>query len=157
MAVAYDWVLDARPRTDSISRVKCLWRFRSGHFELLEINITAVADPQHLAETLALGVDAAGLRGWSEGDAQNVYAWLLNLLNERPLDNWVRAKNRMGHVLVEALRLPDSRTEFKVQLTVTETETALDGSLLDESGRPSSQGDRGAPPRDLDGSGGAQE
>jgi hypothetical protein len=93
--------------------VKCLWRFRSGHFELLEINITAVADPQYLAETLALGVDAAGLRGWSEGDAQNVYAWLLNLLNERPLDNWVRAKNRMGHVLVEALRLPDSRTEFR--------------------------------------------
>jgi hypothetical protein len=84
-----------------------------------------VADPQYLAETLALGVDAAGLRGWSEGDAQSVYAWLLTLLNERPLHHWVRAKNRMGYVLVEALRLPHSRTEFKVQLTVTETDTAL--------------------------------
>lgn len=115
MAAAYDWVLDASPRTDSIAHVQCLWRFRRGHFELLEITITAVADPQYLAETLALGVDAAGLRGWSEGDTQSVYAWLLNLLNQRPLDHWVRATNRRGHVLVEALRLPHSRTEFKVR------------------------------------------
>jgi hypothetical protein len=35
MAAVYDWVLDARPRTESIGRVKCLWRFRRGHVELL--------------------------------------------------------------------------------------------------------------------------
>jgi hypothetical protein len=31
------------------------------------------ADPPYLAEKLALGVHAAALRGWSEGDVQDVH------------------------------------------------------------------------------------
>jgi WD40 domain-containing protein len=133
----YRWSLDAAPRYDGITRVSGSWWFGQGHeLDRLEIRTTTVTDPQYLAEKLALGVDAAALHGWSEGDAQPVYEWLLELIGTRPLNHGVRAKNRIGHVLVEATRLRHSRTECDMQVVVTETYTAIDGSPLDESGRP---------------------
>ncbi|HZG91528.1 MAG TPA: hypothetical protein VEZ42_15055 [Pseudonocardia sp.] len=132
----YWWLLEATPTTSGITSVHCSWWFGQEHrFERLEIRTRTAADPPYLAEKLALGVHAAALRGWSEGDVQDVHGWLLELIDERPMSLGVRAKNRLGHVLAEATRFPHSRTEIDMHLVVTETDTALDGSPLSGSGR----------------------
>lgn len=131
----YWWLLEASPTTSGITRVYGTWWFGQGHgFERLEIHTRTAADPPYLAEKLALGVHAAALRGWTEGDAQSVYRWLLELVDERPMDLAVRGKKRCGHVLAEATRFPHSRIDL--HLVVTETDVALDGSPLGDSGRP---------------------
>jgi hypothetical protein len=133
----YWWLLEPRPLTTSISQVDCCWWFRENHeFDRLTMNTRTVADPAYLAERLTLGVDAANLKGWHADDAQTIYRWMHELLDERPMEHGVRQGRRCGFVFVEVSRYPYSRTEIEVQVIVTEVSATLDGTPLDDTGRP---------------------
>lgn len=133
----YHWFLEAEPLEQGITHVRGNWWFGRGHeFERLEFRTRTVADPPYLAEMLSLGVNAAGLKGWSAADTQFVHEWLLDGLDSRPMSNGVKGRNRIGFVLLDFFRTPHSRTEINVQLDVTLTDAALDGSPLDGSGEP---------------------
>jgi hypothetical protein len=133
----YWWLLEPAPLTGSISQVYCCWWFGEGHrFDRLTLNTRTVADPAYLAERLALGVDAAHLPGWQDGDAEDTHRWLLGLLDKRPMDVPVRQTRRCGFVVVAVTRYPYSRTEIDVEVVVTVAATALDGTPLDGTGRP---------------------
>jgi hypothetical protein len=134
----YQWFLEARPLVEGVSRIAGNWRFAAGHeFEGLEINTRTVADPGYLADRLAFAVHAAALKGWTAADAQPVHDWLFEGLDSRPMEHGVRGQNRQGFVLLDFLRVPLSRTEIGVRLSVTLTSTALDGSPLTSDGRTS--------------------
>jgi len=131
----YHWLLEARPRADGISQVWASWWFGAGHeFERLEIEFRSFADPQYLAEKLALGADAAALEGWQREDVQGLYAWLFEGLDSRPMDDMVQGNNRTGFILFHILRSPLSTNEIAARLRITLTTTTIDGTPLDEQG-----------------------
>ena len=68
--------------------------------------------------------------------AQPIYWWMHELLDERPMEHGVRQGRRCGFVFVEVSRYPYSRTEIEVQVIVTEVSATLDGTPLDDTGRP---------------------
>ena len=65
-----------------------------------------------------------------------IYRWMHELLDERPMEHGVRQGRRCGFVFVEVSRYPYSRTEIEVQVIVTEVSATLDGTPLDDTGRP---------------------
>jgi hypothetical protein len=78
------------------------------------MNTRTVADPAYLAERLTLGVDAANPKGWhGDDDAQTIYRWMHELLDERPMELGVRQGRRCGFVFVEVSRYPYSRTRSR--------------------------------------------
>ncbi|MGK5531266.1 hypothetical protein [Streptomyces sp. URMC 129] len=132
----YLWLLQARSPQRGISQVRASWSFGAGHaFDRLEIGFRSWADPDYLAEKLALGAHAAALRGWREEDVRELHAWLFQGLDSRPMGDGVRGQKRIGFVLCHLVRAPVSRTEIAARLRVTLTDTALDGSPLDAEGR----------------------
>jgi len=87
-----------------------------------------VADPPFLAETLALGADAAALDGWRPDDIHALHQLLLEGLDTRPLDHAVQGNKRMGFILFEVQRWPTMDNEVVAKLSMKPTTTALDGS-----------------------------
>jgi hypothetical protein len=138
----YHWIVVGRPLADGITEFTGSWWFGEGHeFERLEFRTNTVADPPYLAERLATGVHAAALKGWRDDDLQPLYEWLLEGLDTRPLTEGVRGRTRFGFVVVDLLRVPTVLAPgIGVQLTVTLTDTAFDGTPLDADGvaRPGS-------------------
>ena len=138
----YRWFLEGRPRAEGVSQAWAWWQFGAGHeFERLEVEFRSYADPPYLAEKLALAADAAALKGWRRDgdDVQALYAWLLEGLDSRPMDEMVHGNKRTGFVLFDILRSPHPTNEVSARLRMTLTTTALDGTPLDEHGeaRPS--------------------
>jgi hypothetical protein len=133
----YHWLLEARPRARNISRVWAAWWFGAGHeFERLEIEFRSVADPQYLAENLAMGAHAAALKGWQPDDVRALYAWLLDGLDSRPMSDMVHGNKRTGFILFDLVRSPLGSSEIAARLRMTLTTTTLDGTPLDDDGRP---------------------
>lgn len=132
----YWWLLEARPVAEGVSQVVATWQFGEGHeFDHLNIEIRSVADPEYLAEKLALGVHAAALRGWQGAeDLQDLHAWLLEGIGSEPLGEMLRGQQRTGFILFSLTRVPLSRTQLAVRLHMTLTGTALDGTPLDDAG-----------------------
>ncbi|MGC4806642.1 hypothetical protein [Micromonospora sp. DT233] len=132
---AYDWMFFGRPLTPGVREVRVRWHFGAAHrFEALELTIISVCDPGYLAEKLTLAVHHARLRGWRDEDAQPLHRWLVEGVSTRPLDDAVRGSKRSGFVLLSFTRFPTSDGNVIVQLTVVETDRALDGSPLDGDG-----------------------
>lgn len=132
----YRWSLAASPATADVATLEGSWWFGPGHgFLRLEIVARTAPVRRYLAATLAAGVHAAALRGWSDGDEQLVEEWLHTLFGRLRMGRWVRERFRVGHVSVEATAFADRPGEVTVQLVVTETDAAGDGSPLDEEGR----------------------
>jgi len=135
----YRWLLEARPVAGTgVSQVGGHWFFGGGHkFERLEIEFQSVADPPYLAEMLALGVHAAGLEGWHQDDVQGLHVWLLEGLDSRPISDLVEGRRRTGVILFELRRrpAPAADNEIHARLTMTLTNTTLDGSPLDAKGQ----------------------
>jgi hypothetical protein len=52
------------------------------------------------------------------------------------MEHGVRQGRRCGFVFVEVSRYPYSRTEIEVQVIVTEVSATLDGTPLNDTGRP---------------------
>lgn len=132
----YHWLLQARPLVADIRSLWAHWNFAEGHeFQLLEIEVQSVPDPGYLAEKLTLGAHAAALKGWRPGDAHELHAWLFEGLDSRPLDDGVRGQKRTGFILFKLLRFPVAgANEISAKLSMTLTDTALDGSPLDAGG-----------------------
>jgi hypothetical protein len=134
----YQWVLEARPLPGTgLSQVRGHWSFGAGHrFERLEIECQSVAEPAYLAELLALAAHAAALKGWREDDLHGLHAWLFKGLDTRPIADLVRGQRRTGLILFELERRPTQVTENEIRagLTMTLTNTTLDGSPLDPQG-----------------------
>ena len=132
----YHWIVVGRPLTEGITEFTASWWFGGAHeFERLEIRTQTVADPGYLAERLATGVHAAALKGWGDADLQPFYEWLLEGLDSRPMTQGVKGRTRFGFVLVDLLRVASAMAPgIGVQLTVTLTDTALDGTPLGEDG-----------------------
>lgn len=132
----YHWLVVGRPLTEGITEFTGLWWFGAGHeFERLEIRTKTVADPRYLAERLTTCVHAAGLKGWRDADLQPFYEWLFEGLDSRPMTQGVKGRTRFGFVLVDLLRVGLSLTPgIGVQLTVTLTDTAFDGTPLNSDG-----------------------
>jgi hypothetical protein len=134
----YHWLLEGRPLADGITEFSGAWWFAAGHeFERLELRTRTVAHPGYLAERLATGVHAAGLKGWTDADLRPFHEWLFEGLDTRPMDDGVRGQTRFGFVLAELLRVPlATATGIGVALTVRLTGTALDGTPLNSDGEP---------------------
>jgi hypothetical protein len=133
----YQWLLEARPVAEGISQVWASWWFGKGHaFERLQIEFRSYADPAYLAETLTWGAHAAALKGWREEDVHALHAWLFEGLDSRPINDAVRGQKRTGFILFELLRMPAGQNEIGSRLSMTLTDTALDGTPLDHEGNP---------------------
>jgi hypothetical protein len=132
----YHWLVVGRPLAEGITEFTGCWWFGAGQeFERLEIRTKTVADPQYLAERLATCVHAAGLKGWRDDDLQPLFEWLFEGLDTRPMSKGVTGRTRFGFVLIDIVRMPLFLTPgIGVQLTVTLTGTALDGTPLDSDG-----------------------
>jgi hypothetical protein len=133
----YSWILQARPRNRDVAEVVAVWQFGGGHrFEMLDVRIVCATDPEYISERLATGAQAAGLKGWRDDDLRQLYVWLVNGIAMRPLGDAVRGSQRLGFTRFDMVRFAHSRTEFSVQLKMSATTVALDGSPLNEHGEP---------------------
>jgi hypothetical protein len=132
----YGWLMEARPVAQGVSRVVADWRFAERHrFERLEVEFRSYADPPYLAEKLALAAHAAGLPGWQgEVDARDLYTWLLAGIDSRPMSDLVRGKQRIAFTRFEIFRAPTGDNEIATRLTMTWTDTTLDGEPLTPTG-----------------------
>ncbi|WUH98552.1 hypothetical protein OHR68_34380 [Spirillospora sp. NBC_00431] len=132
----YRWFLQARSRAEGVTSAHALWEFGGDHeFQRLEIQLQTFADPAYVAETLAWGAHAAALKGWQENDVQELYTWLFEGIDSRPLVEMVSGKQRTGFILFDLLRSPTNDNEIVSRLRMTLTDKSLDGSPLNEEGR----------------------
>lgn len=133
----YYWLLQAEPRAEGIAYVRGNWWFGPGHrFEHLAIETRTVADPQYLAEILALGAAAAALKGWQPDDVHPLYDWLLEGIGTMPVGNRISGNHRMGFIRFDLVRWGLSQTEIIVHLRIRLTDTDFEGRPLNEEGRP---------------------
>lgn len=132
----YRWSMEARPMAEGITYVRAHWRFGNGHeFDGLAIEFLSFADPPYLAERLTTGAHTASLKSWRADDVHDLYTWLFEGLDSRPMNDMVRGQKRTGLILFKLLRSPDIQTKgIFSRLSLTMTNTALDGSPLDDEG-----------------------
>jgi hypothetical protein len=132
----YRWLLEARPVANGVHEVSGQWEFGPGHaFQRLTLRFRSVLDPEYLAEKLALGIHAAGLKGWQDDDVHGMYDWLLEGTRHCANSGAVRGKHRTGFLLNEMSCLSISRSEVITETRTTLTDTALDGTPLNADGR----------------------
>jgi hypothetical protein len=132
----YHWFIEGRPLAQGVTHAWARWSIGAEHaFDGADIELRTVADPPFLAETLALGADAAALDGWRPDDIHALHRWLLEGLDTRPLSHAVRGNKRTGFILFEVQRWPTMDNEVVAKLSMKPTITALDGSPLTPEGR----------------------
>ncbi|WP_030244906.1 hypothetical protein [Streptomyces sp. NRRL S-350] len=132
----YDWLLEAVPRANGVHELGALWEFGAGHgFDRLTIRFRSVLDPEYLAEKLALGIEAADLKGWQDGDTQSAYEWLCEGVGGLVGSGMVRGKHRVGFVLLELTCAAVGGTDVITELRVSLTTTSLEGRPLKPDGR----------------------
>ncbi|WP_367038327.1 hypothetical protein [Streptomyces sp. Je 1-332] len=132
----YQWLLEARPVAEGVAELWALWEFGGGHeFERLTIRFRTFLDPDYVAERLALGIRAAGLKGWQDDDVHDLYDWLRDGVNHCVDSGMVRGKHRSGFLLSEMTCAVVSRTEVSTETRTTLTDTTLDGARLNADGR----------------------
>ncbi|XKK39371.1 hypothetical protein HFP72_34750 [Nocardiopsis sp. ARC36] len=134
----YEWRLEATPVAEGVNALQAVWAFGGGHgFKELTIRLGSYFDPDYLAETLALGIGAAGLRGWKDDDVHGVYTWLRDGARHclSPGSGAVRGQHRTGFLLCSMSCLAISSTDVVTEVRVTLTGTALDGAPLTADGR----------------------
>lgn len=132
----YQWFLEGRPVAQGVAEVWARWEFGAGHeFECLTIHFRSVLDPDYLAEKLALGIQAAALKGWQDDDVHGLYDWLREGVNHCVGSGMVRGTHRTGFLVSEMTCAAVSRTEVITEARTTLTDTALDGTPLNADGR----------------------
>ncbi|MET9734840.1 hypothetical protein ABZZ79_30635 [Streptomyces sp. NPDC006458] len=133
--VRYEWLLEARPVARGVGELIGHWEFGAGHrFEQLRIRFRSVLDPDYLAEKLALGIRAAGLKGWREEDVQGLYDWLHEGVSSLVGTGMVHGRHRTGFVMNDLTCAAVSRTEVITEVRSTLTDTAMDGTPLKPDG-----------------------
>jgi hypothetical protein len=135
----YWWLIEGASASRHVTHAHGHWKFGQRHeFESLDIEIRCtVLDPHYVAEKLALAAQAADLKGWQEGDLQSVYEWLFAGADTSPPHVAVRGQNRTGFIVFTFNRWPQvfDGPGIIAQLNMTLTDTALDGSPLNDIGR----------------------
>ncbi|MER6112568.1 hypothetical protein [Streptomyces hirsutus] len=132
----YQWFLEGRPVVQGVAEVWAQWEFSTGHeFECLTIRFRSILDPDYLAEKLALGIQAAALKGWQDDDFHDLYDWLREGANDCVGSSMVRGTHRTGFLIFKVTCAAVSHTEVITEVRTTLTDTALDGTPLSADGR----------------------